>query len=93
MAKTPTKPEPRPAARPRAKAAPRQARPPRGKGAIRQGMARQAWGGGPSWLAVALLVLAVLVILPIAAAVLGDVWAVILGALLGGFALGRATAR
>jgi hypothetical protein len=35
----------------------------------------------------------VLVILPIAAAVLGDIWAVILGALVGGFALGRSTAR
>lgn len=93
MAKPPAKPEPRPAARPRAKAAPRPARAPRGKGAIRQGLTRRAWGGGPSWLGVALLVLAVLVILPIAAAVLGDVWAVILGALLGGFALGRATAR
>ena len=42
---------------------------------------------------VAMIVLSLLVILPIAAAVLGDIWAVILGALVGGFALGRATAR
>ncbi|MBP0445602.1 hypothetical protein J8J14_12530 [Roseomonas sp. SSH11] len=47
---------------------------------------------GPSWIGVALIVLAVLVILPIVAAVLGDIWAVILAALVGGFALGRATA-
>jgi hypothetical protein len=63
------------------------------------GMARAAsWrarllGGGPSWVGVAVIVLAVLIILPIAAAVLGDIWAVIIGALIGGFALGRATAR
>ncbi|MCR0984723.1 hypothetical protein [Roseomonas populi] len=49
--------------------------------------------GGASWLGVAVIVLSILVILPIAAAVLGDIWAVILAALIGGFALGRATAR
>jgi hypothetical protein len=80
----------------RAGAAPRKApprRPPGGKGRIRQGLATRAWGGGPSWLGVVIIVLTVLVILPIAAAVLGDIWAVILGALVGGFALGRSTAR
>jgi hypothetical protein len=50
-------------------------------------------GRGPSWLAVAVIVLAVLVILPVAAAVIGDIWAVILAVLVGGFALGRATSR
>ena len=104
MAKPPTRPDPaaarRPAAqgpKPRAKsAAPRKPRAPRGaggKGTFQEGMATPAWGGGPSWLGVAIIVLAALVLLPIAAAVLGDIWAVVLGALIGGFALGRATAR
>lgn len=47
---------------------------------------------GPSWVGVAVIVLAILVILPIVAAVVGEIWAVILAALVGGFALGRATA-
>jgi hypothetical protein len=80
----------------KAGAAPRKAAPrkpaARGKGGSR-GMMRAAWIGGPSWLAVAVIVLVVLVVLPVAAAVLGDVWAVVLAALAGGFALGRATAR
>jgi hypothetical protein len=50
-------------------------------------------GRGPSWLAVAVIVLAVLVFLPVAAAVIGDIWALILAVLVGGFALGRATSR
>jgi len=85
----------------RAGAAPRKAAPRKavggkaagGKGKIRQGLAARAWGGGPSWLGVVIIVLAVMVILPIAAAVVGDIWAVIIAALLGGFALGRSTAR
>ncbi|MFC0384740.1 hypothetical protein [Muricoccus vinaceus] len=100
MAKSPPGPrraQPDDAARPRTKpAATRKPRAPRaasGRGTIQQGLARRAWGGGPSWLAVLVLVVAILVILPIAAAVLGEVWAVIIGALVGGFALGRATAR
>ena len=96
MAKPPPDPvagraPPRPRARPATPRKPRAAG--AAKGAFRKGMERSAWGGGPSWLAVAVLVLAVLVILPIAAAVLGDIWAVVVGALVGGFALGRATAR
>jgi len=65
--------------------------------AKRAGGAGRAWRarifGGASWTGVAVIVLSFLVILPIAAAVLGDIWAVILAALVGGFALGRATAR
>ena len=98
MAKAPNRPDPAsgtPAPRRAKPAAPRKAAAPRGAGkaAFKAGMAQRAWGGGPSWLAVAVIVLAALVLLPIAAAVLGDVWAVVLGALVGGFALGRATAR
>ena len=77
-------PAPRKSAGPRAKAGP---------AAPASRWAARVWGGGPSWVGVAVIVLALLVILPIAAAVLGDIWAVILGALIGGFALGRATAR
>ncbi|MBI0534237.1 hypothetical protein D9599_01435 [Roseomonas sp. KE2513] len=97
MAKAPNRPDPAaggPSPRRAKPAAPRKAAPRgAGKAAFKAGMAGRAWGGGPSWLAVIVIVLAALVILPIAAAVLGDVWAVVLGALIGGFALGRATAR
>jgi hypothetical protein len=96
MSKPPaTKPATKsPGARPAPRKLPVNRRPaPGGKGRLRQGLETRAWGGGPSWLGVAIIVLSVLVILPIAAAVLGDIWAVILGALIGGFALGRATAR
>ena len=97
MAKAPNRSDPAagtPSPRRAKPAAPRKAAPRgSGKAAFKQGMARRVWGGGPSWLAVIVLVLTALVILPIAAAVLGDVWAVVLGALVGGFALGRATAR
>jgi hypothetical protein len=65
----------------------------RAKGRISQKLVTRLWSGGPSWIGVLVIVVSVLVVLPIAAAVLGDIWAVILGALIGGFALGRATAR
>lgn len=86
----------KPGATPRKMPAPRKSSAPRTKAAAAAPPGRwgaRVWGGGPSWIGVAVIVLALLVILPIAAAVLGDIWAVILGALIGGFALGRATAR
>ncbi|WP_376089692.1 hypothetical protein ACE7GA_18445 [Roseomonas sp. CCTCC AB2023176] len=85
-----TRPGPRPAKRPSAKApSPRGGggAPPGRFGFLRPGpLARR-------WIAVLVILFAVLVGLPIIAAVFGEVWALILGATLGGFALGRATAR
>ncbi|SHK09497.1 hypothetical protein SAMN02745194_04163 [Roseomonas rosea] len=97
---TPRKPAPA-RAQPRAQAQASAQSSGRGKGGAGSraaaGAARAAgWRarllGGTSWTGVAVIVLTLLVILPIAAAVLGDIWAVIIGALVGGFALGRATA-
>ena len=94
MAKPAAKTRPGAAAAPRKALAPRKPAA-RGKlpAALPAGWAARLRGRGPSWLGVAMIVLSLLVILPIAAAVLGDIWAVILAALVGGFALGRATAR
>ncbi|MBP0493557.1 hypothetical protein [Roseomonas indoligenes] len=90
VGKAPGGPKP---ARPRSPAKAKSAAKPR---AAAFPVARGGWlsrlFGGASWLGVAVIVLSVLVLLPIAAAVLGDIWAVIIGALIGGFALGRATA-
>ncbi|WP_338661886.1 hypothetical protein VQH23_16850 [Pararoseomonas sp. SCSIO 73927] len=84
----PARPRAKPPAKAKAAARPRAAAfPPAGGGWLPRLF------GGASWLGVAVIVLSVLVLLPIAAAVLGDIWAVILGAVIGGFALGRATAR
>ena len=104
MAKAPgNRAPPGSGAAPRKPAAPRKAAAPRKPAAPRTRTAApvQAPGGwlsrfrgrGPSWIGVAVIVLAILVILPVAAAVIGDIWAVILGVLVGGFALGRATSR
>lgn len=53
----------------------------------------QAAPRGVRWWAVAAVVTAVLIGLPLAHAFLGELGAVLLGTFLGGFALGRATGR
>ncbi|WP_426958768.1 hypothetical protein [Muricoccus radiodurans] len=75
---------------PGAKAAPRRAAGPPPEPSNDRGGAGIAWG---RWLAIGVIVLAVLVILPVIAAVVGEIWALLIGTLLGGFALGRATLR
>lgn len=73
-----------------AKSAPRAKAPARRSGGGRK---PQAAPRGVRWWAVAAVVAAVLVGLPLAHAFLGELGAVLLGTFLGGFALGRATGR
>ncbi len=89
------RPGPRPAKRPAGKSAP--PRGGRGGDAAPSRFALPRFSLRPGslarrWIAIAVILFAVLVGLPVIAAVMGEIWAMLLGALLAGFALGRATA-